>query len=97
MLVTLLGIVMLVRLVQSLNASFPILVTGKPSIVSGMPRFVGLSRKPVMVIAEPLLLYCRCSTTLELLEEELLELLTKSVATVGRPPHGSVKVVTSLL
>ena len=36
MLVMVLGIVMLVRLEQSLNAELPILVTGRPLYVAGM-------------------------------------------------------------
>src|ERR1017187_6884950 len=54
MLVTLLGIVTLVRLVQLKNASPPMLVTGKPLVVSGMVTAPPGPVYPVMVIA-PLL------------------------------------------
>ena len=44
MLVTLPGIVMLVRVVLELNAEFPMLVTGLPLIIPGM---VNASLEPV--------------------------------------------------
>ena len=54
MLVTLLAIVTLVRLVQSSNASSPMLVTGRPLIVLGMVTAPPGPLYPVMVIV-PLL------------------------------------------
>ena len=54
MLVTLPGIVMLVRVVLELNAEFPMLVTGRPLVVLGMVTSPPGPVYPVMVIA-PLL------------------------------------------
>ena len=42
MLVTLFGIVMLVRLVQPRNAQSPMLLTGRPLVVLGMVNVVGV-------------------------------------------------------
>jgi hypothetical protein len=54
MLVTLLGMVTLVRRVHQENASYPMLVTGRPLIVLGMVTAPPEPVYPVMVIA-PLL------------------------------------------
>ena len=57
MLVTLSGIVMLVRLVQSWKADSPILVTGLPSIVLGMVNSPEAAVSQSVIVTEfPLLL-----------------------------------------
>ena len=54
MLVTLLGIVTLVRLVQKQNVIAPMLVTGRPLIVLGMATSPPEPVYPVMVIVPSL-------------------------------------------
>ena len=60
MLVTLSGIVMLVRLVQLSKAAPPMLVTGFPSIVSGMTSSpVAASLQSVMVTSPPVVVHVK--------------------------------------
>src|ERR1039458_9132864 len=62
MLVTLLGIVKLVRLVHSENALVPMLVTGRPLIVSGMLTAPPEPRYAVMVTVPLLVVYATCTS-----------------------------------
>ena len=55
----LVGRVMLVRLVLSLNASVPMVATGKPAIVPGTVTDPLGPMYPVMVMTEPLLVYLK--------------------------------------
>ena len=60
MLVTLSGIVMLVRLLQSSKAARPIPVTGLPSMVSGMTSVPEAEvSQSVMVTSPPVVVYVR--------------------------------------
>ena len=64
MLVTLSGIVMLVRLVQLTKAPFPMLVTDLPSIIAGMVNAPdAFLSQPVIVTALPLISYFKLELT----------------------------------